>query len=126
VIGGTGVETRLVVDGADSAAALASLNDWLRRSGELRGRVKLVAKRPEPGQMGAVGDVLAIAVGGGGALTVLANSLSVWLRQPRRSKVSVHVVKPDGVRVEIRGENLRSADEIAGLLGSSLHPGQDD
>ena len=114
------METRLVVEGAESAAALASLNEWLRRADELRGRVRPVPKVPAPGEMGGAIDVLVVAAGAGGVLTVLANSLSVWLAKPRRS-VTVAVERPDGTRVEITGEHLRSVDELTELLETSLH-----
>ena len=115
------METRLVVEGAGSAAELASLNEWLRRTDELRGRVRPVPKVPAPGEMGGAIDVLVVAAGAGGVLTVLANSLSVWLSRPRRSSVTVAVERPDGTRVEITGEHLRSVDELTGLLETSLH-----
>jgi hypothetical protein len=75
--------------------------------------------------MGSVVDTLAVAVGSGGALTVLANSLSTWLRQPRRSTVRVSVVRPDGTKIEIVVENVRSAEEIEALLRTSLSAGGD-
>lgn len=123
--GGVRVETRLVVEGTDSSSALASLNEWLRRTDELRGRIRLRPKAPAPGEMGGITDVLVVAAGAGGALTVLANSLSVWLRQPRRASVTVSVERPDGTRVEISGEHLKSVDDITGLLETSLHGDQD-
>ena len=76
---------------------------------------------PAPGEMGGAVDVLVIAAGTGGVLTVLANSLSVWLAKPRRSSVTVTVERPDGTRVEITGEHLRSVDELTGILETSLH-----
>ncbi|GLY71689.1 effector-associated constant component EACC1 [Amycolatopsis taiwanensis] len=115
------MESWLVVEGVDAVAGLASLTDWLRREGELRGRVRLIRHPPEQGQMGSLVDVLAVAVGGGGALTALAGSLSVWLRQPRRATVRIAVAKPDGTKVEITGENLRTAGEIEGLLRGCVH-----
>ena len=117
---GVGVETRLVVDGVDSADALVSLNEWLRRTSELRGRVRAVPRVPATGEMGGAIDFLVVAAGAGGVLTVLANSLSVWLARPRRS-VTVAVERPDGVRVEITGDHLRSVDELTELLETSLH-----
>ncbi len=119
------METRLVVEGADSAAALVSLNEWLRRTDGLRSRVRLTQKAFAPGEMGGVFDALVVAAGAGGALTVLANSLSVWLRQPRRSTVTVSVERPDGTRVEISGEHVRSVEEITKLLETSLRDNQD-
>jgi hypothetical protein len=105
-----------VADPAD----FTSLTDWLRHEVELRGRVRPVSAPPGRGELGTLADVLAIAVGSGGALTVLANSLSVWLRQPHRSTVHISVVKADGTKIEITGEHVRSAEEIETLLRESL------
>jgi membrane-associated two-gene conflict system component 1 (EACC1) len=116
------VESRIVVDGADAVAGLASLIEWLRCEPELRGRIRIVRRSPEPGDMGALVEVLAVAVGGGGILTVLANSLSVWLRQPRRLTVRISLTKPDGTEVEVTGENLRTAEEIEDLLRRCSYP----
>ena len=110
-----------MVGGADAVAGLASLTDWLRRETELQGRIRIVRRPPEPGEMGALVDMLAVAVGGGGILTVLANSLSVWLRQPRRFTVRISLARPDGTEVEITGGNLRPED-IEDLLHRFSHP----
>jgi hypothetical protein len=115
------VESRLVLDGVDTAARLASLSSWLRREGELRGRVRLVHRPPDPSQMGSIVEVITVAVGGSGTLTVLANALTVWLRQPRRPTVRISVIKPDGARIEITGEHLRDARDIEDLLRRCLH-----
>lgn len=115
------MESRLVLDGGDAAAGLASLTDWLRRDGELRGRIRLVRQPPVPGQMGSLVEVLAVAVGAGGAVTVLAKSLAVWLAQPRRSTVRIKVIRSDGTKVEISAEHLRRAGELEGLLRDCLH-----
>lgn len=120
------MESLLVVTGADAVDGLESLTDWLLHEGDLSGRVRLVHREPEQDQLGSWGEVLSVAVGGGGALSVLAGSLSVWLRQPRRATVRVAVAKPDGTKVEITGENLRGAVEIEDLLRTCLHPGGDE
>jgi Effector Associated Constant Component 1 len=116
------VESWLTVDGADGHTELTSLIDWLRHEVELRGRVRPVDTPPAAGAMGSLASVLTVAVGGGGTLTVLANSLTVWLRQPRRSTVHLSVVKPDGTKVEISGVDVRSPDEIEPLLRECLRP----
>ena len=55
---------------------LVALRDWLAAEEALRGRVELLARTPQPGQMGAALDVLAVALGSGGAGAVLARSVS--------------------------------------------------
>lgn len=51
---------------------LVSLRDWPAAEEALRGRVELLGRSPQPGQMGAALDVLAVALGSGGAGSVLA------------------------------------------------------
>ena len=109
------MDARLVVD---DPAARASLRGWLRRAGDLR--VSTAPQVVPPGEMG-VGEVLVVALGAGGALSVLANALSVWLGQPRRPTVTVSVERPDGTRVEITGEHVRTPDEVTELLRAALH-----
>ncbi|WP_425414609.1 effector-associated constant component EACC1, partial [Pseudonocardia spinosispora] len=60
-------------------AEQASLGAWLRRQDELVGRIRPIPRPPAPEDMGSLFDVLAVAVGTGGTLTVLAHSLEVWL-----------------------------------------------
>jgi hypothetical protein len=52
-----------------------------------------------------------VALSGDGALTVLAGSVAVWLRQ-RRSKLTVTIVNPDGSSQEITASGP-AADAIA-------------
>ncbi|MEC3981626.1 effector-associated constant component EACC1 [Amycolatopsis sp. H20-H5] len=80
-----------VTEGGDE---LSSLLDWLRQEDELRGRVRPLSVTPELGHMGGAGDALTVALGGGGAITVLVASISVWLRN-RRSDVNVEVTIGD-------------------------------
>jgi len=120
------VESWLVVTSANAVDGPESLTDWLSREGKLSGRVRLVHREPEQDQSGSWGEVLSVAVGvGGGTLTALAGSLSVWLRQPRHATVRVAVAKPDGTKVEITGAHPRGAYEIEDLLRNCLHPDGD-
>ena len=119
----TVMEVRLAIEGTHATDSLVALHDWLRAADELRGRVHMRRPSPAEGRMGAVADVLTVAVGAGGAggaLTVLAASVSVWLKQPRPA-VQVTVERPDGTRVEINGEHLRDTDQLETLLRLSLH-----
>jgi membrane-associated two-gene conflict system component 1 (EACC1) len=122
------VNALLTADGPAASETLSSLAAWLRSEDELRGRVRFASHTVDPDRMsgGTLLDVLAIAVGAGGALSVLANSLSVWLRQPRRANVRIQLCKPDGTTVEITGEHLRTPAELENLLRTSLHPMPDD
>jgi hypothetical protein len=61
--------------------------------------------------MGSVVDLLAVAVGGGGAVTVLASSLSQWLAS-RRSGVTVSVSSPRGRTVVLTASNVADPVEL--------------
>lgn len=83
------VQARIrVTVGRDIAAEVASLSEWLGREAVFRGRVQLERQPFEPGHMGAIADTLTVALGAGGAVTVLASSVSVWLRQRRSDVIS--------------------------------------
>jgi len=118
----------LAADGPGAPETLSSLAAWLRREDELRGRVRFADDTIDPDRMsgGTLVDVLAIAVGAGGVLSVLANSLSVWLRQPRRANVRIKVSQPDGTKVEITGEHLRTPAQLEHLLRTSLRAVPED
>jgi len=105
-----------VVDADDE---LRSLLDWLRQEDDLRGRVHLTPVVAQPGHMGGISDSLSVALGSGGALTVLATSISVWLKH-RRSDLTVEITvgertaKIDGKRVKADPESVRKIVEAAG------------
>jgi hypothetical protein len=114
------VQVRISIAGGDHAA-LESLSDWFRQERELAGRVTFVAASPRDGELGALGDALVVAVGSGGAVSVLAASLRSWMSLPRRSGIRIKVQRSDGRLVEIeadRGSAERIDDLIRQLLAS--------
>jgi hypothetical protein len=59
---------------------LKNLQDWLLNEPALVDcRITRPPAIPEPGQMGALSEVLVVALGSGGSAAALAGSLSVWL-----------------------------------------------
>jgi Effector Associated Constant Component 1 len=52
--------------------------------------------------MGTAFDALQVAVGGGGALTVLAGSISTWLAT-RRQDVALKLTRSDGEVLRVAG-----------------------
>lgn len=93
------VQVRLV--GEPSALSeLFSLRDWLVREREFRGRVDIVGPEPKPGDMGQLADVLMVTLASGGAVSVLARSVSVWLEQ-RRSTLTVEIIDGDGGSMKV-------------------------
>jgi hypothetical protein len=86
---------------------LYSLFDWLQRVDEFRGQVRTPSRQPGPDDMGSLVEILSVAIGSGGAGTVLAGSLTTWL-QTRRARISVEVV------TDVSGEIIRKIEIDAG------------
>jgi hypothetical protein len=114
------VECWLTLDGDSDGREFAALTDWLRHEDELRGAVKPRPSIPRPDEMGSLWEVLVVAVGGTGALTVLARSLEAYLRQPRRANVVLKIVDVAGRKVTLSATNIRSVQELEGLLQQGL------
>jgi hypothetical protein len=74
---------------------------------------------PGEGELGALADVLVVAVGSGGALSVLATSLKAWLAQPRGSDVVIRVQRDGGQTVEIDANRI-DGERIDALLRQVL------
>lgn len=110
--------------GVETDAHLVSLRDWLAAEDALRGRVELPARPPQPGQMGAALDVLAVALGSGGAGAVLARSLSTWLVQ-RRTDITVHVSRGDGQDVTVEVRRASDPQAVIGAVGQLLEGGEE-
>lgn len=92
---------------------LRSLSTWLAGEAEFRGRVRLVEAAPEPGTLGGWPQAVVVALGQGGAVTVLASAVIAWIRH-RTSDVTCTVTRPDGTSVELTATRVRSAD-LAGV-----------
>jgi hypothetical protein len=94
----------------DGGDRLRSLHTWLSREPELRGRVSLHRRDPEPGTLGAVADAVLVA---GPVVTALVPALISWIRA-RTTDVSLTVRRPDGMSAEISAQRVRrlSADQL--------------
>jgi hypothetical protein len=80
---------------------LADLGGWLGGDGELRGRVRAVRSPIGDAELGSVTELLTVALGAGGAGTVLASSLKTWLMTRRTTAKSAglgHPSHPDSRR----------------------------
>jgi hypothetical protein len=113
------VEVRISCVGEDSAAGIESLSDWLHGERELAGRLRLSGPVPGRNELGALADVLVVAVGSGGTLSVLATSLKAWLAQPHKPDFRVRVKGPDGRSVEIDAKRTDVASVLT-LLREAL------
>ena len=113
------MDARLLLGGDEvTADELYSLRQWLSGEDEFRGRIKLEQAPIQPGEMGAITDALQVALSNEGALTVLAGSVAVWLRQ-RRSKLTVKIVNEDGSSQEIT-----ASGPVADTIGAKVDPHQ--
>jgi hypothetical protein len=90
---------------------LEDLSDWLIAERELRGAVTYDSAAPKAGEMGAIAEALIVAVGSGGALTVLARTLGVWLSQ-QRSNVKLSIRRPDGASITLEATNLQDPQSV--------------
>ncbi|MBM2618571.1 hypothetical protein JIG36_23730 [Actinoplanes sp. LDG1-06] len=92
------------------------LGGWLVSEPDLRPLVNRVRSTPRPGELGAL-EVLTIAVGSGGVLTVLAGSLNAWLSQARNRTVRLKVSLRNGPirQIELDATNT-DASEIEKIL----------
>ena len=114
------MEARLKLNGTDSQQDdLVSLRRWLSDEPEFRGRIRIEDAPLRADQMGGLAEALSVALAGGGSLTVLAGSVSVWLRQ-KRSALTVTIVNPDGSSQEITASGP-AADTLAAKVDPHRH-----
>jgi Effector Associated Constant Component 1 len=113
------VEVRISCVGGDRAVGIESLSDWLRGEPELAGRLRVAGPMPGEGELGALADVLVVAVGSGGTLSVLATSLKAWLAQPHGQHVRIRLRRDGGETVEIDANRI-DAEQADALLRQAL------
>jgi hypothetical protein len=101
---------------------IRSLYEWLLREDGLRGRVMVVHERGSAEEMGGVLGALAVALGSGGVLAVLARSLEAWLKQPRRVSVRLLIHGPDGSSIELEVQHAKDLGDVEGLLRRVMPP----
>jgi membrane-associated two-gene conflict system component 1 (EACC1) len=104
------MDAQIQVSGGDEVEEFAELWRWLRGERALAGMVRAVPRRPGQGEMGGAFDMLAVALGSGGAGAMLAQSLTAWLRT-RRPQVEVTVTSTTG-SVTVSASNLRQEDAL--------------
>lgn len=107
------MEADVRVSGGDGAEELADLWAWMRVERDLAGMVRPVRRPISEGELGGVIDVLAVALGSGGAVTALASSLTAWLKT-RRHDVTVTITTAEGsASVGVRNA---TTDQVLPLL----------
>jgi hypothetical protein len=102
------MEVWLSVAENGNVSDLESLHDWLQQDSAFSGRVSFRAPQPSPTELGTLVDVLTVAVGTGGAVSILASSIKAWLTLPRRSDIRIRIHSQDGTEVDF------SADRVDG------------
>ncbi|MFG2040900.1 hypothetical protein [Dactylosporangium sp. NPDC048998] len=97
---------------APSSARYEDLQDWLAGEPDLRPLVKRETLPPRQGELGGVVGALTVAVGSGGALTVLAGALGAWLAQERnrRARIKIELRRGRLRSIELDAENTSAAD----------------
>jgi hypothetical protein len=114
------MDARIRIAG-DSGGELAALGEWLQGEDELRGRIRAVRGVIGDTELGPVVEVLSIALGAGGAGSVLASSVKTWLLT-RRTTAKI-TVEAAGRSVTL---DIQTADEVTPLLEQILRAADDD
>ncbi|MFE3188030.1 hypothetical protein ACFXHA_03420 [Nocardia sp. NPDC059240] len=109
---------RIRLVGGNAQSELTDLMAWLSREDEFRGRVSVEQPVVRPGDMGAVVDVLVVAVGAQGLGAALAASLTVWIKH-RRPSAEIEITRGAHRSVTITVTDL-PAPEVAELLRKAL------
>lgn len=112
---GTVNELRVQVPAED----VASLTSWLTDNETLRGHIRPEQRPPEPGHLGAVVDVLTVALGSGGVGVALVQSLCTWLRT-RRPAVTITLQGADGRSLRIDFQRAQDPAALIRAAGSLL------
>jgi len=92
-----------------SVDELRSLRDALNNENELRGHARLEQSTPHEGALGGTLEVVAVALGPGGAAAIVSHVLITWIKQ-RRSQVSLRIRREDGTEIELEADRVRAAD----------------
>lgn len=101
-----------------SADGGRDLARWLKREPDLRGRVGAEGA-PEPGTMGTGVEVLLVALGSGGAVAVLIQSVAGWLNA-RRPDVTVRIEVVDRWSIELDIARARDERQVAAIIEAAI------
>jgi Effector Associated Constant Component 1 len=104
-----------------SSDDLAALGEWLNDESELRGHCHMIHSSINDTDLGSIPELLNVALGAGGAGTILASSLITWLKT-RRTTAKI-TVESAGRSVTL---DIETVNEVAPLLEQILHIGDND
>jgi Effector Associated Constant Component 1 len=99
--------TELQLTGSDDPAETRELEAFLTSDPDLQRWVTRRVDPPEPGTMGSVSDVLVVALGQGGTVTILAGVLIAWIRR-HRGKISIHARCSCGKEITVSADRIRT------------------
>ncbi len=102
----------VVITENGTADDLRSLRSWLLDTDSLRGRVDLVERPPDPGQLGPALEALVVILGPGGAATALSAALLSWIRH-RTSDLQLKLTQENGRSVELSARRVRALNADA-------------
>lgn len=114
------MNAQIQLSGGDEISGILDLWEWLRGERGLAGAVQAIRQPPGDRELGGVVEMLAVALGSGGAGAVLARSLTAWL-QTRRPDVTV-TVKTQAGTVSVETRNL-DRDQVLPVLERVLGGG---
>ncbi|MFD7529883.1 hypothetical protein ACFV8E_20190 [Streptomyces sp. NPDC059849] len=110
-----GAELKVAVESPEESGAGAhviALRDWLVSEDALRGRVRPYRQPSLPGHMGSTVEVLTVALGSGGVLAVLIQSVCTWLTS-RGTDIKITMSTEGGQRIEV---DVKRATDPQALL----------
>jgi hypothetical protein len=117
---GAELDVLIRIAGADSEDLLTALSEWLNGDEELHGRVRTIRQPIGETELGSAIDLLAVALGAGGAGSVLASALVTWLRT-RRTSAKI-TVESGGRSITL---DIQTVGEVAPLLEQVLQADND-
>ncbi|GAA1264343.1 hypothetical protein Psi02_76060 [Planotetraspora silvatica] len=114
------MEVRIRSTDGDSGDLMA-LREWLDAEDDLRGRVRTAHAPIGDTDLGALPELLTIAVGAGGMGSVLASSLKTWLLARRTS--AKLTVEANGRSINL---DITTTDDVIPLLAQIINAPNDD
>ena len=105
------MDAQLRLAAPDESDELAALYEWLLNDSDLRGAIRRDDAAPVPGHMGALADVLTVALGSGGAITALVASLRTYFTQ-RRSDIKIEIRTDDGASLVVDAKRVPDAEAL--------------
>jgi hypothetical protein len=109
------MNVEISISGPSHRAELVSLEDWLLREPRLADcPVNLPPAVPAQGQMGAISEVLVVALGSGGTGAVLAGALTMWLRT-RVNDLTIRIHTPNG-DLEYKARSSKDPNDLISAI----------